>query len=280
MLADLTEEKIREVPRRFLRRRGSHELTRERAGHDKITPHLWFGQGGEGAGHVLYSNFTIRDYEHDDDQRGSTPTGDCDIISSELNGRPYMAMNAGPMFKFNPSISFFCQFRPIERQSCERESDRLWRTSLKTYGGSCRSIKYPFSEHYGWIQDKFGVSWQFDLSNPEGEERPVIVAGRCCLSALLPADAEKAVDFYISVFSNSRRGILYAMVRARNRTERGAPSCSPISCWMVSGLQPWTVPGPQVCLQRGEISFLIPADTRGDRLLRAKLSADSKAEQC
>ena len=35
--------------------------------------------------------------------------------------------------------------------------------------------KYPFSERYGWIQDKYGLSWQLILTNPEGEERPAIV---------------------------------------------------------------------------------------------------------
>ena len=35
--------------------------------------------------------------------------------------------------------------------------------------------KYPFSERYGWVQDKYGLSWQLILSNPEGEERPFIV---------------------------------------------------------------------------------------------------------
>jgi predicted 3-demethylubiquinone-9 3-methyltransferase (glyoxalase superfamily) len=65
--------------------------------------------------------------------------------------------------------------------------------------------KYPFSERYGWVEDKYGVSWQLILTNPEGEERPLIIpslmfAGEVC------GQAEEATDFYLSVFKNSKRG--------------------------------------------------------------------------
>ena len=67
--------------------------------------------------------------------------------------------------------------------------------------------KYPFSERYGWLQDKYGLSWQLILSNPEGEERPFIVpslmfVGKVC------GKAEESTNFYMSVFKNSRRGIV------------------------------------------------------------------------
>lgn len=67
--------------------------------------------------------------------------------------------------------------------------------------------KYPFSERYGWIQDKFGVSWQLILTNPAGEERPAIIP-----SLLFVGDqcgkAEEAMSFYLSVFKDSRQGLL------------------------------------------------------------------------
>ena len=65
--------------------------------------------------------------------------------------------------------------------------------------------KYPFSEKYGWIQDKYGLSWQLILTNPEGEERPAIVP-----SLLFVGDkcgnAEEAINFYLSVFKNAKQG--------------------------------------------------------------------------
>ena len=67
--------------------------------------------------------------------------------------------------------------------------------------------EYPFSKRYGWIQDKFGVSWQLILTNPEGEPRPFIIP-----SLLFVGDvagrAEEAGDFYTSVFKDSKRGAL------------------------------------------------------------------------
>jgi predicted 3-demethylubiquinone-9 3-methyltransferase (glyoxalase superfamily) len=86
------------------------------------------------------------------------------------------------------------------------------RTSI-SYGRNCPKggaalmplDKYPFSERYGWLQDKYGLSWQLILSNPEGEERPFIVpslmfVGKVC------GKAEESTNFYMSVFKNSRRG--------------------------------------------------------------------------
>ena len=67
--------------------------------------------------------------------------------------------------------------------------------------------KYPFSERYGWIQDKYGLSWQLILSNPEGEERPFIVPSLMFVGAV-GGKTEEAIDFYVSVFRNAKRGIV------------------------------------------------------------------------
>jgi predicted 3-demethylubiquinone-9 3-methyltransferase (glyoxalase superfamily) len=68
--------------------------------------------------------------------------------------------------------------------------------------------EYPFSKRYGWIQDRYGLSWQLILSNPGGESRPFIMpsvmfVGKVC------GKAEEASDFYLSVFKNSKRGSLF-----------------------------------------------------------------------
>ena len=65
---------------------------------------------------------------------------------------------------------------------------------------------YPFSDRYGWIQDKYGVSWQLILTKAEGEPRPFVIP-----SLMFTGDntgkAEEAIDFYTSVFKNTKRGI-------------------------------------------------------------------------
>src|SRR5205807_1461846 len=71
----------------------------------KITPHLWFDKEAKEAAEFYASSFTnskvtnVRTLHN-------TPSGDCDIVSFELSGRQFRAISAGPLFKFNPSISF------------------------------------------------------------------------------------------------------------------------------------------------------------------------------
>ncbi|MCF7952354.1 MAG: VOC family protein, partial [Spirochaetaceae bacterium] len=67
--------------------------------------------------------------------------------------------------------------------------------------------KYPFSQYYGWVQDKFNVSWQLILKNPDGDWRPKVMP-----SLLFTQDkngrAEEAITFYTSTFKNAKNGQL------------------------------------------------------------------------
>jgi len=247
---------------------------------NKITPHLWFDKEAKEAVTFYTSNFTNSRITNMTTISGvPTPTGDCDIISFELNGRPYMAMNAGPMFKFNPSISFFVNFDPSRDSRARENLDRLWE-NLSQDGTALMPLdKYPFSEHYGWIQDKFGVSWQLILSNPEGEERPVIVPSLLFVGAVA-GDAEKAVDFYISVFSNSRRGNIVRYGKGQEPDREGTIMFSDFMLdgeWFAAMDSSWD----HKFAFNEAISFLIPCGTQEEiDYYWAKLSADSKAEQC
>ena len=108
-----------------------------------ITPHLWFDKEAREAAEFYCSVFpdsritnvtTLRD----------TPSGDCDVVSFELRGQPFMAISAGPLFKFNESVSFMV---PCESQE---EIDRYW----------SRLSAVPQAEQCGWLKDKYGLSWQ------------------------------------------------------------------------------------------------------------------------
>jgi predicted 3-demethylubiquinone-9 3-methyltransferase (glyoxalase superfamily) len=109
----------------------------------RIVPHLWYDKEAKEAAEFYVSVFpdskitnvtTLRD----------TPTGDTDIVSFELRGESFMAISAGPLFKFNESISFmvYCE--------TQEEIDRYWE---KLSG-------VPEAEQCGWLKDKFGLSWQ------------------------------------------------------------------------------------------------------------------------
>ncbi len=65
--------------------------------------------------------------------------------------------------------------------------------------------EYPFSKRYGWISDRYGVSWQLILSDPQGDPRPTIVPSLLFTGGVCGKAAE-AREFYISVFDDSEHG--------------------------------------------------------------------------
>jgi len=78
--------------------------------------------------------------------------------------------------------------------------------------------EYPFSARYGWVEDRYGVSWQLMLGDPTGDARPFIIP------ALMfdgPAQdrAAEAADYYVSVFADAPGGS-----ESGNRFPYGAPT--------------------------------------------------------
>ncbi len=171
----------------------------------KIVPHLWFDKEANEAAEfytsllpdsVILSRAVIKD----------TPSGDCDDVSFRLAGMNFRAISAGPDFTFNPSISLMVNFDPSREADAREKLSAMWE---KLFPGSEVLMpigEYPFSSLYGWLQDRFGLSWQLILSNPDGEPRPVIVP-----SLLFTGDvcgrAEEALDYYTTLFEDSHRGL-------------------------------------------------------------------------
>ena len=172
----------------------------------KITPHLWFDREAVEAAEFYTSVFEDSEINFKT-VLPNTPTGDCDVVSFMVMGYSLMAISAGPLFTFNPSISVMVNFDPSQDTNARQRIDEVWEKLSE--GGKALMLldKYPFSERYGWIQDKYGFSWQLIYTNPEGEQRPRIVP-----SLLFVGDncgkAEEATDFYLSVFRNRERGAI------------------------------------------------------------------------
>jgi predicted 3-demethylubiquinone-9 3-methyltransferase (glyoxalase superfamily) len=170
----------------------------------KITPHLWFDKEAREAAEFycsIFANSKIINIT----TLHNTPSGDCDVVSFVLAGQPFMAISAGPLFKFNPSVSFILNCDPVRDKDARKNLDEAW-AKLSERGTVWIPLdKYPFSERYGWIQDKYGLSWQLTLSNPEGEQRPFIIPSLLFVGSVC-GKAEEAIKFYQSVFKNSRRG--------------------------------------------------------------------------
>jgi predicted 3-demethylubiquinone-9 3-methyltransferase (glyoxalase superfamily) len=105
----------------------------------KITPFLWFDHQAEEA-----MNHYLSIFKQSRVLSTSRANGKVMSVTFELEGQTFMALNAGPRFKFTEAISFFIDCKTQE------EVDRLWeKLSAGGEKGRC-----------GWLKDRFGVSWQ------------------------------------------------------------------------------------------------------------------------
>lgn len=171
-----------------------------------ITLHLWFDKEAKEAAEFYCSVFpdsritgvtTIND----------TPSGDSEMISFTVWGFPFMAISAGPHFKMNPSVSCIVNFDPSRDPNAREMLDEAW-DKLSDGGIALMPLdRYPFSERYGWIQDKYGFTWQLMLTNPDGEPRPAIVPSMMFIGENC-GKAEEARELYLTVFRNAKPGAL------------------------------------------------------------------------
>jgi predicted 3-demethylubiquinone-9 3-methyltransferase (glyoxalase superfamily) len=162
-----------------------------------ISPHLWYDREAAEAADFYASTFpesrvvdvtTLRD----------TPSGDAEVVSFELCGRPFTAISAGPHFRFTPAVSFLVRCRSAA------EVDATWERLLE--GGSVLMPldSYPFSERYGWLEDRYGLSWQV-MEAGEGQGRERIVP-TLLFTGDVAGRAEEAMGFYTSLFPGSAVG--------------------------------------------------------------------------
>jgi predicted 3-demethylubiquinone-9 3-methyltransferase (glyoxalase superfamily) len=189
-----------------------------------IIPHLWFDKEAKEAAAFYCSVFPESGVTSSTTLR-NTPSGDCDLVSFNVWGHPFMAISAGPYFQFTPAISFTVNFDPSRDMNARERLDEVW-SKLSEGGVALMPLdKYPFSERYGWIQDKYGVSWQLILTNPDGEPRPSIVT-----SLLFVGDnygkVEEARAFYLSTFRNSKPGVLFRYGPGQEPDKEGAVAFS------------------------------------------------------
>jgi predicted 3-demethylubiquinone-9 3-methyltransferase (glyoxalase superfamily) len=119
----------------------------------KITPFLWFDHQAEDAVKFYTAIFKnskvgrILRYGEEAAKISSTdrPVGSVLTIEFEMQGQKFVALNGGPLFKFNESISF------VVNCETQEEVDYFWE-KLKADGGEESAC--------GWLKDRFGVSWQ------------------------------------------------------------------------------------------------------------------------
>ncbi|MCL2849636.1 MAG: VOC family protein [Micrococcales bacterium] len=121
-------------------------------------------------------------------------------VELEIAGYRLGAINAGPEFPLNPSVSFLANFDPSVDPQAREHLDELWEALIDGGEALMPLQDYGFSPHYGWVKDKYQVSWQLMLTNPEGEPRPFLTPA-LMFGHTAQGRAAEAVDFYTSVFA-------------------------------------------------------------------------------
>ncbi len=165
----------------------------------KIVPSLWFDKETEEAITFYISVFNGSPNRKSDSkiisiaryEKGmEVPGGDemaGKVITAifELNGQRFMALDGGPVFKFNEAVSFYVE---CEDQA---EVDHFWG----------RLSASPESEQCGWLKDKYGLSWQIVpkqlgelLGNPNKKKSLAAMNAMLQMKKIVVADLQKAFD--------------------------------------------------------------------------------------
>lgn len=167
-----------------------------------IVPCIWLDDQAEPAAAFYTRTFPggrvtgVSRYPESMDAPGGKPRGSVMTVEFEVAGQRFTALNGGPMFVLNPSISFFVHVDTAE------EAERLF-AALVDGGAALMPIgQYPWSERYGWVRDRFGVTWQV-ITGQRGAGGATIVP---CLmfSGALHGRAEEAMRRYAEIFPEGR----------------------------------------------------------------------------
>lgn len=168
---------------------------------DRIVPHLWFDDDAAEA--VKFYTGLFEDSEITLVQTlEGTPSGDnAAFYDFKLAGQTFEALNGGPHVTFNPSISLSVNCDTKE------EVEKLWE-QLVDGGKVLMELKaYPFSELYGWLEDKYGLSWQIIYT--AGFDYDQKITTQLMFSGPVTGKAREAINHYTNIFKDGVIGDLY-----------------------------------------------------------------------
>ncbi|WP_309064882.1 VOC family protein [Microbacterium sp.] len=183
----------------------------------KIVPNLWFDKNAEEAG-AFYAGALPRTtaavvtrYPDEVPDWQAEFAGAPLTVDLLIDGFRMTLINAGPEFRPNPSISFLLNFDPLlfdeDADAARRSLDAAW-AALGDGGSVLMPLdEYPYSPRYGWIEDRYGVSWQLMLTDPEGDPRPFVIP-QLMFAGDVQGRAREAAEFYVSLFDDAALGQL------------------------------------------------------------------------
>ncbi|MFA5605619.1 MAG: VOC family protein [Leucobacter sp.] len=189
----------------------------------RIIPNIWCNRNAEEAGR-FYAE-ALPNAEASVESRYPTEglldfqrefAGEPLTVALDISGYRIRLINAGDEFRPNPSLSFMLNFDPLLFGGDEAETrSRLgvtWRHLCEGGRELMPLGSYPFSARYGWLEDRFGVSWQLMLTDPAGDPRPFVVPALMFDGAAqnqAAAAAERYARIFAEVFGGAEVGLLH-----------------------------------------------------------------------
>jgi predicted 3-demethylubiquinone-9 3-methyltransferase (glyoxalase superfamily) len=160
-----------------------------------IVPHLWFDTQAKEAAAFYTRIFQSSRVTHETVIH-NTPSDSVDIITLELCGQTFQFISAGPMFKFTPAVSF------LVNCTSRDQADTLWAQLIDGGSAMMELGSYPFSERYGWLADRYGVSWQVMYNSQAVPAQQHIIPTMMFVGPVC-GQAEAAITQYTSVIPQS-----------------------------------------------------------------------------
>ena len=236
----------------------------------KIIPHLWFDKEAKEATAFyasLFENSKVTSVTTITD----TPSGNADIVTFDLAGQNFMAISAGPYFKFNPSISLFVVF------NSEEEIEAVWNKLIDGGKALMPYQTYPWAQKYGWLEDKYGLSWQLSWSDnhkPAQKITPLLM-----FTKEKAGKTKEAIEFYTNIFPDSK----IEMAVPYEKGEGDIEGYIKHSRFTLAGqnFMAMDSSGPHEFVFNEAISFVVNCDTQEEiDHYWERLSAVPESEQC
>ena len=154
--------------------------------NNDIFPCLWFDAESKEAAEFYCEVF-------DGKITADTPV----VMNIDLFGQKLMLLNGGPHFKKNPSVSFMVICKT------ENEVQQYWDKLVEEGIALMALDSYSWSKKYGWVQDKYGVTWQLFLGDKPEDQK---IIPTLMFIHQNNGKAKEAMEFYTKTFPNSSIG--------------------------------------------------------------------------
>ena len=265
----ITNMKLKWILHIFLENLASY--FKEECTLQKIIPHLWFDKEADEASKFYMSLFEDSKLK-DKTILNSTPSGTVEMITIELAGQEFMLLSAGPYFKFTPAISFVIACNTAD------EVTKLWEKMIDGGEALMPLSTYPFSEKYGWLVDKYGLSWQI-MHIGDGDIKQKITPSLLFVGEQY-GNTEEAITFYTSVFHDSHIDHIHKYGEGAEPDKPGAVMHGAYTLENLDFIAMESAHEHHFSFNEA-ISFLVNCDTQEEiDYYWEKLSAVPEAEQC